>query len=236
MKAITLKTHHFHTKLPYQKPMLRQIEWWVQNGPITRNGVLLVINLYFWKFCFSLRTSYKDLIWCTNYSNAHIRTFCKRWSFIWRYFFPVSILEIKFHAPLTISAFLTNSLIDIHAFIKPSDITQRSAKFLFSYCSIKKRSPTITFTFNSWGVVQWCEKNSEQYILLIQELEFGNVNPLKPSGYSCRFIWVRMTFYYHKALKVNISLNDRSENKAEIMGVFNICIPWTLKLLEIQFN
>ena len=37
-----LKTHHFHTKLLYQKPMLRQIEWWVQNGPITKNGVLPV--------------------------------------------------------------------------------------------------------------------------------------------------------------------------------------------------
>ena len=27
LKALRLKTHHFHTKLPYQKPMLRQIEW-----------------------------------------------------------------------------------------------------------------------------------------------------------------------------------------------------------------
>ena len=25
-KALRLKTHHFHTKLPHQKPMLRQIE------------------------------------------------------------------------------------------------------------------------------------------------------------------------------------------------------------------
>ena len=37
--------HHFHTKLPYQKAMLRQIEW-----------VLPVTTLFFWKFCFSLRT------------------------------------------------------------------------------------------------------------------------------------------------------------------------------------
>ena len=48
---------------------------------------------FFWKFCFSLRTSFKELIWCTNNPNAHIRTFCKRWSFIWRYIFPVSILK-----------------------------------------------------------------------------------------------------------------------------------------------
>ena len=79
--------------MTYQKPMLRQIEYWVQNGPITKNGVWPVTTLHFWKFCFSLRTSYKEMIWCTNDPNAHIRTFCRRWNFIWRYFFPVSILK-----------------------------------------------------------------------------------------------------------------------------------------------
>ena len=39
----------------------------------------------FLKFCFSLRTSYKELIWYTNYPNAHIHTFQKHWSFIWGY-------------------------------------------------------------------------------------------------------------------------------------------------------
>ena len=73
--------------------MLRQIEWWVQNGPITKNGVLPVTT--FWKFCFSLRTSYKEFIFCTNYPNVHIHTFRKRWSFIWLCFFPVSILNYK---------------------------------------------------------------------------------------------------------------------------------------------
>ena len=68
MKAIRLKMHHFHTKLPYQKQMLRQIEWWVQNGLITKNGVLPATTLFFWKFCFSSRTSYKELICCTNNS------------------------------------------------------------------------------------------------------------------------------------------------------------------------
>ena len=42
--------------------------------------------LFFWKFCFSLRTSCKELIWCTIYPNAHIHTFHKRWSFIqWQF-------------------------------------------------------------------------------------------------------------------------------------------------------
>ena len=39
------------------------------------------------------RTSYKEMIWCTNDPNAHIRTFCRRWNFIWQYFFPLSILK-----------------------------------------------------------------------------------------------------------------------------------------------
>ena len=63
------------------------------NGPITKSGVLQGITLFSWKFCFRLRTSYKEFIWCTNYPNVHNRTFCKRWSFIWRCFFPASILN-----------------------------------------------------------------------------------------------------------------------------------------------
>ena len=47
----------------------------------------------FWKFSFSLRTFYKELIWCTNNPNAHICTFCNCWSLIWRWFFPVGILN-----------------------------------------------------------------------------------------------------------------------------------------------
>ena len=50
-------------------------------------------TLLLWRFCFSLRTSYKELIWYTNDPNAQIRTFCKRWNFVWRRFFSVSILK-----------------------------------------------------------------------------------------------------------------------------------------------
>ena len=62
-------------KLPYQKSMLRKIKWWVKNGPITKNGVLPLPTSFFWKSCFSLRTSYKELIWWTYYPNVHIHTF-----------------------------------------------------------------------------------------------------------------------------------------------------------------
>ena len=63
VKALRLKTQHFHTNLPCQKWMLRHI----QNGRIMKNGVLAVAAAFFWKFCFILRTFYKELIWCTNY-------------------------------------------------------------------------------------------------------------------------------------------------------------------------
>ena len=93
LKALRLTTHHFHAKLPCQKTMLRQIKPWLQNGPITKNGVLPVTALVFLKFYFSLRTFYKELICCTSCPNAHIFTFCKRWSSIWRCFYHVNILK-----------------------------------------------------------------------------------------------------------------------------------------------
>ena len=89
--GLRLKPQHLHTKLPCQWPMLRQIKWRVQNGPITKTGVLRVTNT-FWKFCFSLRTTYKKLIWCTNYPNVRFHTFRKYWSFI---FFIFSCVDIK---------------------------------------------------------------------------------------------------------------------------------------------
>ena len=40
-----------------QKPMLRQIVWRLQNGPITKSGVSPVTTLFLWKMSFSFRTS-----------------------------------------------------------------------------------------------------------------------------------------------------------------------------------
>ena len=51
-----IKNPTFPYKLLCQKPMLRQIEWGVQNRPIIKNGVLSVTILFFRKFCLSLRT------------------------------------------------------------------------------------------------------------------------------------------------------------------------------------
>ena len=44
-----LKTHYFHSNLLCQKPILRQIEWQLQNEPITQSGVLPVTTLFFVK-------------------------------------------------------------------------------------------------------------------------------------------------------------------------------------------
>ena len=77
--------------------MLKQIEWRLQNGPITKSGVLPVTTSFFWKIFSSCRTSWKELIWCSNHPNVHIHIFRKRWSLILRCYFPVSILN-PFHA------------------------------------------------------------------------------------------------------------------------------------------
>ena len=98
LKVLALKTQYFHAKLPCQKPMLRQIEWGVQDGPITLNGDFPVTILVFWKLSFSLRPSHKELIWSTNYPDVHIHTSWKRSSFIWGCFFPVSILKVSWHS------------------------------------------------------------------------------------------------------------------------------------------
>ena len=59
-----------------------------------------VTTSFFKNFCFNLRTSCKELIWCNNYPNVHVCTFCKCWRFIWRCAFPVSILKSTKHCPI----------------------------------------------------------------------------------------------------------------------------------------
>ena len=75
--------------------LLRLFFFLIKKTCITKNRVSSVTTLFFQKFCFSLRISYKELIWCTNHPNVHIHTFVKCWSFIWGRFFPVSIFKTK---------------------------------------------------------------------------------------------------------------------------------------------
>ena len=64
----------------------------------TKLTSLPVTTFLFLKFCFSLGTSYIELIWCTNHPSVHIHTFWKCWSFTLGCFFPVSILKIDVNA------------------------------------------------------------------------------------------------------------------------------------------
>ena len=50
-----------HSTLSEANIILRQTEWGLQNGPITKNWVSPVTNLFFRKFCFSLWILCKEL-------------------------------------------------------------------------------------------------------------------------------------------------------------------------------
>ena len=85
-----LRTHHFNTKLLYQKPVLRQIKWWASTKWTYHKERSFASNHFiFLNFFSSLRTSFKELNWCTNDPDTHIPTFRKLWSF-----FPVSLLNM----------------------------------------------------------------------------------------------------------------------------------------------
>ena len=58
-----------------------------QDGPITKSGVSPVTTLVFRKFCFSLRTSYKEMIWCTKHP-CPCSYFSKALEFYLRMLFP----------------------------------------------------------------------------------------------------------------------------------------------------
>ena len=92
---IAIRLRDFHTKLICQNPMLRQIEWGLKKSRcIAMNGSFASNYLFFWKFCFSSRTSYNELIWWINHLNVYIRNFGKHWSFIRWVLFPVIIFVV----------------------------------------------------------------------------------------------------------------------------------------------
>ena len=59
LNALRLKGHHFHTKLTYQKPMLRQIEWYITTKWAYQRGLTFASNYFiFLKVLFQ----FKDLL------------------------------------------------------------------------------------------------------------------------------------------------------------------------------
>ena len=72
----------FPNKTVQSEASVKQIEWEVLNGSTIKNGVLQVTAFFSGKFCFSIRTSFKDLPWCTHHPNVLIHTFlrcCSCW-------------------------------------------------------------------------------------------------------------------------------------------------------------
>ena len=65
---------------------LKQIEWWVQNGPNFANNYFIILKILF---------RFNSI-----YPNVHILTFYRHWSFIWRCLFLVSILNKLAHVLL----------------------------------------------------------------------------------------------------------------------------------------
>ena len=42
IQSTKIEKQHFYTKLPRRKPILKEIEWGIQNAPITKNFIILV--------------------------------------------------------------------------------------------------------------------------------------------------------------------------------------------------
>ena len=105
-----------------------------------------VTTLFCWKFCISLRTSYKELICCTSNPNAHICTFCKRWSFIRRCF--VSIL--KFESKQVCEIFVVNSL--NYWFFKRFLLINLDKVDFFTQIDTRIRCPICVLSIFNWLV------------------------------------------------------------------------------------
>ena len=80
--------------------MLRQIEWGVQNGPITKNRVLPVTKYFrFLKILFQFRNLIYRVDLMYQPSKCPYSHFSKALDFYFRvFFFPVSILKIDLNA------------------------------------------------------------------------------------------------------------------------------------------
>ena len=57
VETTKIESTSFPSKLVCHKPMSRQIEWQLQNRAINKSRVLPVTTFFFWKICFSFRTS-----------------------------------------------------------------------------------------------------------------------------------------------------------------------------------
>ena len=96
VERTTIENAIFHTKLSCQKPVSRQVEWGVQNGPITKNGVLTLTIWFFWKFNFGIKTSYHTWFKVLTTQMFEFMFLLSVMSFILGCFFNVSILKKRY--------------------------------------------------------------------------------------------------------------------------------------------
>ena len=131
--------------------MLPKIEWGVQNGPNRKYEVLPTPAISFGKFCFSLRTSDKELIWCTNYPNFHIYTFNKSMTFIWVCFFAVSNLNRVNNPHSTLNWIQLMEWAKFQMYQNTNyQWTARANGLTFSLTMIKVKQHFINFLLENW--------------------------------------------------------------------------------------
>ena len=100
----------------------------------------------FLKILFQYKNFYKDLTCCTSNPNAHICTFCKRWSFIRRCF--VSIL--KFESKQVCEIFVVNSL--NYWFFKRFLLINLDKVHFFTQIDTRIRCPICVLSIFNWLV------------------------------------------------------------------------------------
>ena len=93
LKPLRLKTHHFHSKLLCQRPMLRQIEWRLQNGPTTKSGVLPVTTLFLLQNLLQFQNLSNRVNLMYQRPKCPYLYFSQALEFNFRVLFPVSILK-----------------------------------------------------------------------------------------------------------------------------------------------
>ena len=110
----------------------------------TKHRVLPVTSLVFWKFFYSLRTCYKELIWCTNHPNVCIQIFS-----LWVCYFPIFLwvslisLSLKTHKSIRITddkKYRDNLRWELQNYVgifRDSRVWLKNAEAVVRRCSVK---------------------------------------------------------------------------------------------------
>ena len=177
------------------------------------------------------------MIWYTNDPNAHIRTFCKRWSFIWRCFFPMSILKdlriicnVHWKTPVLESLFNNFASLNGLKLYWKETLTQQV--FSCEYCEIFRKSFFIEH-------LRWLRLNNIQKITLIFKVD--HISLLSPAKNLYSFpLFYGPVFERHTGISCYES--EKVPNMEFLCSVFreNICsnisfrVPSQRSLLRVD--